>query len=301
MNELNHVATEPVPVPAPVTALPALMATYPAGFDWEQPRPLKIGIHKDLLAAGFGGAGIQPAEIHRALVRYCHRPLYRKALRAGAIRVDLQGQPAGVVTAAEVEAARAAFAAGKARQAGTPVPPRPWGVASAAQDALPPPATPLPKEHLVPGRLELTVKFSELPQPLPVQGGLKIGVQTAEGIVTAILPAKVWKKFEQAAQTYPHWVAALSGSLERFTDGEIALQHPALQVFEKKARPEAPADAQAPDPNEPAEKGSAGPAPLMTASAALNRNPLETQTPVPPPAPLYSKLSLKRRDAPKAG
>jgi hypothetical protein len=159
----------------------------------------------------------------------------------------------------------------------------------------------LPKEHLVPGRLELTVKFSELPQPLPVQGGLKIGVQTAEGIVTAILPAKVWKKFEQAAKTYPHWVAALSGSLERFTDGEIALQHPALQVFEKKARPEAPADAQAPDPSEPAEKGSAVQAPLMTASAALNRNPLETQTPVPPPAPLYSKLSLRGRDASKAG
>ncbi|HRZ07578.1 MAG TPA: hypothetical protein P5102_15820, partial [Candidatus Competibacteraceae bacterium] len=114
-----------------------------------------------------------------------------------------------------------------------------------AQDALPPPATPLPKEHLVPGRLELTVKFSELPRPLPVQGGLKIGVQTAEGTVTAILPAKVWKKFEQAAQTYPHWVAALSGSLERFKDGEIALQHPALQVFEKKVRPET--EAQAPE------------------------------------------------------
>ncbi|MFZ1829255.1 MAG: hypothetical protein WAW42_10900, partial [Candidatus Competibacteraceae bacterium] len=124
-----------------------------------------------------------------------------------------------------------------------------------------------------------------------VQGGLKIGVQTEEGTVTAILPAKVWKKFEQAAKTYPHWVAALSGSLERFTDGEIALQHPALQVFEKKARPEAPADAQAPDPNEPAEKGS----------AALNRNPLEPQTPVPPSAPLYSKLSLRGRDASKAG
>ena len=97
----------------------------------------------------------------------------------------------------------------------------------------------------MPGRLELTVKFSELPQPLPVQSGLKIGVQTAEGTVTAILPAKVWKKFEQAAQTYPHWVAALSGSLERFKDGEIALQHPVLPVFEKKVRPET--EAQAPE------------------------------------------------------
>ena len=167
MTDPNLIVADPDPtVMTPVTVLPALMAAYPAGFDWEQPRPLKIGIHKDLLAAGFGGAGVKPAEIHRALVRYCHRPLYRKALRAGAIRVDLQGQPAGVVTAAEVEAARAAFAAGKARQAGTPVPPRPWGVASAAQDALPPPATPLPKEHLVPGRLELTVKFSEHAYPV---------------------------------------------------------------------------------------------------------------------------------------
>ena len=40
-------------------------------------------------------------------------------------------------------------------------------------------------------------------------------------------------------------VAALSGSLERFKDGEIALQHPALQVFEKKVRPET--EAQAPE------------------------------------------------------
>lgn len=123
MTDPSLIVADPDPtVMTPVTVLPALMAAYPASFDWEQPRPLKIGIHKDLRSAGVGGAGIQPAEIHRALVRYCHRPLYRKALRAGAIRVDLQGQPAGVVTAAEVEAARAAFAAGKARQAGAPVP-----------------------------------------------------------------------------------------------------------------------------------------------------------------------------------
>ena len=91
----------------------------------------------------------------------------------------------------------------------------------------------------MPGRLELTAKFSELPQPLPVQGGIKIGVQTAEGTVTAILPPKVWHKLKQAATDYPQWVAALSGSLERFAEGEIALRHPTVQVFEKKARPEA--------------------------------------------------------------
>ena len=68
-------------------------------------------------------AGFEKSAIKRALGRYCNRPLYRGALQAGAVRMDLQGQPAGVVMAAEAEAARAAFATGKARPAGTPVPP----------------------------------------------------------------------------------------------------------------------------------------------------------------------------------
>ena len=223
MTDPNPVVAEPPPAPA--TVLPALIEAYPACFDWEQPRPLKIGIHQDLAAAGF-----EKAAIKRALGRYCNRPLYQGALQAGAVRMDLQGQASGVVAEDEVRTA----------------PRRPRrNPSSTTKAALLANATPLLKEHLVPGRLELTVKFSELPRPLPVQGGLKIGVQTAEGTVTAILPAKVWKKFEQAAQTYPHWVAALSGSLERFKDGEIALQHPALQVFEKKVRPET--EAQVPE------------------------------------------------------
>ena len=274
----------PAPAPDPAPALPPLAEAYPLCFDWDHPRPLKIGIHKDLLAAGFGGAGVKPAEIKRALGRYCNRARYRKTLRAGSDRVDLDGQPAGAVTAEEAEAARADFAAWKAKKAGLPAPPRPRRATSSSQDedTLPPDATPLPEEHLVPGRLELTAKFSELPRPLPVRGGIKIGVQTGEGTVTAILPPKVWRKLERAAQDYPQWVAALSGSLERIKDGEIALKHPALQVFEKKARPEVAAEAKAPEPNVPAPKG-----PEVEAPDA--------------PAPVYPKLSLKERGAAKAG
>lgn len=106
------------------------------------------------------------------------------------------------------------------------------------------------------GRLELTAKFSDLPRPLPVQGGMKIGIETGEGTVTAILPVKVWRKLERAAKDYPSWVAALSGALERFADGEIALKHPALQIFEKKARPEA----------EPARAGEDAPPPQPAAT-----------------------------------
>ncbi len=241
MTDPNPVAADPVAAgpdptatPDPAPALPPLAEVYPACFDWERPRPLKLGIHKDLLAAGFGGAGVKPAEIRRALGRYCNRPRYRKTLRAGANRVDLDGQPAGAVTAEEAEAARADFAAWKARKAGLPVPPRPRRATSSSQDqdTLPPDATPIPEENLVPGRLELTAKFSELPRPLPVPGGIKIGIETGEGTVTAILPVKVWRKLEQATRDYPQWVAALSGSLERIKDGEIALKHPALQIFE---------------------------------------------------------------------
>ena len=300
MTDPSPAATPPIRVSTPtsVLTLPALAKTYPACFDGENPRPLKLGIHRDLMAAGF-----EKAAVKRTLARYCNRPRYRKALRAGVIRIDLQGQPAGVVTAAEAETARADLIAWTARKAGQP--------ASSCPAASPLPAndTPLPQDSLVPGRLELTVKFSELPQPLPVQGGLKVGIQTEEGIVTAILPPKIWRKLEQAAQDYPRWVAALSGSLARFADGEIALQHPSVQVFERKVRPEPAAEGKRPEPNGPAVEAPEPKAPEVNASArqkpeekASAVKAPDRQTPdVPPSAPPYPKLRLKRRGPSEAG
>ena len=310
----NQTLTDPFSTPAPATVLPALIEAYPACFDWEQPRPLKIGIHQDLVAAGF-----EKAAIKRALGRYCNRPLYRRALQAGAVRLDLQGQASGVVAADEVRTA----------------PRRPRrNPSSPTKAALPANATPVPEEYLVPGRLELTVKFSELPRPLAVRDGLKIGLQTGEGVVTAILPAKVWRKLEQAAKDYPQWVAALSGSLERFADGEIVLKHPAVQVFEKKTRPEVAAEGKGPEPNGPAVKapdakasnakapdsnGPAVKAPEPKASepkasevnasavkkpeekAAAVKAPDRKPPAAPPPPPPYTKLSLKGRAAAQGG
>ena len=198
----------------------------------------------------------------RSLKAYCTAPQYRASLQAGAARIDLRGQPAGVVTERE-----------------------------AARQALPPDATPIPKENLVPGRLELTAKFSELPKPLQVQSGMKIGVHTEEGTVTAILPAKVWRKLEQAAKDYPQWVAALSGSLERFADGEIALKHPALQIFEKKARAEA----------EPARAGEGTPPAPATTPAPSEAKAAEakaTAVPASNPSIVRAAVSLKGQRKP---
>ena len=97
--------------PAPAPALPPLAEAYPACFDWENPRPLKINIHRDWMTAGHYRIAVQ-----RALGRYGQADRYRKALQTGASRIDLQGQPAGVVTEKEATHARNAL---------TPAPPAP--------------------------------------------------------------------------------------------------------------------------------------------------------------------------------
>lgn len=220
-------APEPAVAPAPQTPPPRLdlPALYPACFDWTAPRPLKLGIHRDLIAAG------HPSRVVRAALGvYCSRRAYLKTLRAGVPRLDLQGQPAGAVTADEAAEARA-------RLFGTaPKTPRP--PASAIPDL--PADAPLTQENIVSGRLELTVKFSQLPQPVAVKTGMKIGIQTETALVVVTLPPKAWKKLEQAARDWPQWVASVTGRLGASAGAEagtvVVLEQPAVQVFEKKAK-----------------------------------------------------------------
>ena len=200
-----------------------LHALYPACFDWKQPRPLKIGIREDLLAAGH-----DPKSVHKALLKYCAVRRYLHATQTGVPRVNLQGQQAGVVT--ESEAAIA-----KAKLSGTYI----WRKNSTKTPELPIDA-PLSEDNIVTGRLELTLKFSDLPKPMPVKSGMKIGIQTDSALVVATLPPKAWKKLEKAQAEWPQWVAALTGKLgtRAGADGEavVVLEQPALQVFEKKEK-----------------------------------------------------------------
>lgn len=264
-----------LPEPIPLVEL------FPACFDEKERRPLKIGIHRDLVAAGY-----DKLSIRRSLGFYCRNWRYQKALKAGILRVDLQGRPAGLVTMAEAEHARACLKGQASKKASGP-----------SQRTRPndpkklPDDSPLPKENLVSGRLELTVKFSDLPKPMTVQGGIKIGIETAEGVVTAILSPKIWRKLEQAAKDYPMWVAALSGSLDRVIDKEIVLKQPAVQVFEKKSKPTADAI--------PASNGSATNAspvanPASTESKA-SANPVVPPIATQTPNAARPTLSLKDR------
>jgi len=68
-------------------------------------RPLKVGIDADLLAA-LGGT-IRRTELIRALAMYCSSEGYLEGVLTGAWRVDLEGTPAGAVSADDEKHAKA--------------------------------------------------------------------------------------------------------------------------------------------------------------------------------------------------
>lgn len=62
--------------------------------------PLKIGIHKDLVAHA-EQLGLSASEIRAALKKWCQGKRYNECMLAGAVRVDLQGHAAGFVSKEE--------------------------------------------------------------------------------------------------------------------------------------------------------------------------------------------------------
>ena len=92
--------------------LQQLARQFPAAFLIDGPRkPLKIGIDDDLALRGIGRDAIQ-----RGLGTYCSNYHYRIALQEGAIRIGLDGEPAGVVTADAAASARQKLAEERQRQ-----------------------------------------------------------------------------------------------------------------------------------------------------------------------------------------
>jgi ProP effector len=109
-----------------VAAVIALLAElYPKCFSVYEGRrrPLKLKIHLDIQAALDGA--VTPAELSRALGAYCANSAYLHSSREGAPRIDLDGNPAGVVTAEEAQGAKARLAARKAPKPTTTEPSAP--------------------------------------------------------------------------------------------------------------------------------------------------------------------------------
>ena len=62
---------------------------FPKAFDWNQPKPLKVGIDKDMVLDDDFNASKQK----RALAAYTRSDRYKKCLLTGQPRIDLEGTP----------------------------------------------------------------------------------------------------------------------------------------------------------------------------------------------------------------
>ena len=78
-------------------------------------RPLKIEIYEDLAAKVAGS--ITPDEVKLALRAYTRNPGYLRAMARGGPRIDLEGNPAGMITAEQTASAAKGVAAHWARKA----------------------------------------------------------------------------------------------------------------------------------------------------------------------------------------
>jgi ProP effector len=66
-------------------------------------QPLKIGIHNDIIA---WHPELQPSVLASTLKTYARSLGYLETLKAGAVRIDLEGNPVGAVTTADEEDAK---------------------------------------------------------------------------------------------------------------------------------------------------------------------------------------------------
>jgi sRNA-binding protein len=123
--------------------LKLLSDQFPHAFRQRDPRPLKIGIHVDVLTAL--GDAVRRRDLESALRAYTSNPGYLRALSAGASRIDLDAKPVGTVTAEdEVVAKRRLAESTKHVEPPAIVPPaaqtglKPSAVPPAAEDQKPP-------------------------------------------------------------------------------------------------------------------------------------------------------------------
>ena len=132
----------------------------------------------------------------------------------------------------------------------------------------------------VPGKLDVTLKINQLPQAKPATAQTVLFAVNAEGQTVMVeLKNKMWNNLKTAAETYPQWVAAITGKMGEAVEGGFRLVNPAVQIFEKKPKP----DAAAPPAPEPK---AAQPVPAP-----------EPKAPEPPASPTmgFAKMTLKRR------
>ena len=96
-----------------------------------------------------------------------------------------------------------------------------------------------PSKVIPAGKLELTIKINELPQSRTVKNSWQQFEVDCDGQVFRVtVKPKAWKKLTIANDNYPMWVAAINGKLGAKTPNGYILESAAIQVYEKKPKPQ---------------------------------------------------------------
>ena len=89
----------------------------------------------------------------------------------------------------------------------------------------------------VPGRIEVTIKVSQLPTTELTENNWHQFMVDCNGKqVSVTVKPKVWNKFKSQAEQYPEWVAAIRGGIGEISSIGFVLEQPSIQVFEKKPK-----------------------------------------------------------------
>ncbi|PZO20392.1 MAG: fertility inhibition FinO-like protein [Leptolyngbya foveolarum] len=95
----------------------------------------------------------------------------------------------------------------------------------------------------VPGKLEATIKISELPTSEAVENGwLRFTIDCEGREVSTTVKPKVWKKLTTANEQYESWVAAITGRIGELTPEGFILENPNIQAFERKSKAAKPSE-----------------------------------------------------------
>lgn len=102
----------------------------------------------------------------------------------------------------------------------------------------------------VPGKLEVTIKINQLPDDVITDkhGWKRFRIDCGGRPVDVHIRPRMWNKLEEAAKTYPLWVASITGTMGQSVGQGFILAEPSVQVFERKARPEEPSPPAPPAP-----------------------------------------------------
>jgi hypothetical protein len=101
-----------------------------------------------------------------------------------------------------------------------------------------PPASPNADISPTAGKMEVVVKLNQFPSDVKTvdKGWKEFEVDTGDCLVTITVKPKMFAALEQAQQSYPSWIAAISGQMGSLTATGFRLESPAIKVFERKTK-----------------------------------------------------------------